>query len=203
VGGSLSASFALTLSVDDVEGSSFFAATIPFDSMIVGTLDIELDVEGSTDASLLPHAEDLTGRFAFALSDGRLTGTGINLALADFLASTAWEDVAFTRWALDALVASGGLEISEGRLESEQGEVSFSGPLRLDGSADLALAVSIPPERLEGISLRRTGVGQGVLDRLIAAGGTLDLGLRLSGRIQAPTLEPDASSAVAVAPASP
>jgi hypothetical protein len=203
VGGAPSAPFALALSVDGVEAASFLTATIPLDSTISGTLDVELDVEGSTDASLLPHAEDLTGRFAFALSDGRLTGTGINLALADFLASTAWEDVAVTHWALDALVASGGLEISEGRLETEQGDVSFTGPLRLDGPADLALAVSIPPERLEGISLRRTGVSQGVLDRLRVAGGTLELGLRLSGRIQAPTLEPDASSAVAVARASP
>jgi hypothetical protein len=37
-----------------------------------------------------------------------------------------------------------------------------------------------------------------VLDRLRAAGGSLDLGLRLTGWLQAPTLEPDASNAVAM-----
>jgi hypothetical protein len=60
------------------------------------------------------------------------------------------------------------------------------------------MALSIPAERLGDISLRRTGIGQGVLDQLRTAGATLDLGLRLSGWLQAPTLEPDASNALAL-----
>lgn len=60
---------------------------------------------------------------------------------------------------------------------------------------DLAMALSIPPDRLQAISLRRTGVAQTVLDRLTESESPLDLGIRISGTLQGPTLEPDALAA--------
>jgi hypothetical protein len=69
----------------------------------------------------------------------------------------------------------------------------------MDGTADLSLGLSIPPDRLGTVSLRRTGIGQSVLDQLAAAGTPLELGLRMSGPLATPQVEPDASNAVALA----
>ena len=188
--------FALRLSVQGAEAERFLAATTPVGDAITGTLDLELDVRGSTDGSLLPVGQSLAGEIRMTILDGEVGGTGVNLALADFLGDEAWADVAFTDWWMDIRLQDRTLDIREARLAGDSGDVLFSGPLRLDGSADISLGLSIPPERLRDVSLRRTGIAQSVLDRLRAGGESLDLGLRLSGWIQAPTLEPDASSAI-------
>ena len=192
--------FELTLAVEDARAEQFFAAMSPLGDAVSGGLDLSLDVRGSTDTALLPYAEGLHGSVDIAIEDGAFGGTGVNLALADFLGDEAWTDVAFSDWGFDIRIEDGVLDIREARLEAEAGDVLVRGPLQLDGSADLAVGLSIPPEHLEDVSLRRTGVGQSVLERLRAAGSPLELGLRLSGRVQAPTLEPDASPSVAQAP---
>jgi hypothetical protein len=191
--------FTLGFSVEDVEAAPFLSAMSPMGEAVSGTLDLQLEVEGSTDSALLPLGQDLSGHLGMTIADGEVGGTGVNLALADFLGSEAWTNVAFDEWGMDVGIRDRVLDIREADLTGEEGSVVFSGPLRLDGSADLSLGLSIPPERLRDVSLRRTGIGQTVLEQLRAAGGSLDLGLRLSGWLQAPTLEPDASHAVAQA----
>jgi hypothetical protein len=171
----------------------------PVGESVSGTLDLALEVHGSTDVTLLPLAEGLVGRVGISLANGQVAGTGVNMALADFLGSDTWLNVPFDVWVLEIDVEDRMLDIREASLSGDEGDVVFSGPLRLDGSADLSMGVSIPSRRLGDVSLRRTGIGQSVLERLRAAGGSLDLGLRLSGWLQAPSLEPDASNAVALA----
>jgi hypothetical protein len=191
--------FALQLQVEQAEAERFFAATSPIGDAITGTLDLRLDVQGATDSNLLPVGQDLTGDLEMTIVDGHIGGTGVNLALADFLGDETWEDVAFGDWAMDIRILDRTLDIREASLAGDTGDVVFSGPLRLDGSADLSMGLSIPSQHLQDVSLRRTGIAQSVLDQLRAAGGSLDIGLRLSGWLQAPTLEPDASNAVALA----
>lgn len=199
IGSELDEPFALVLSVEGADAASFFTGQSPVGDALTGTLDLRLDVRGSTDANLLPVGQDLRGEMDVALTNGSLRGTGVNHALADFLGDEAWVDVAFQEWTLDIGVQDRTLDIRTSSLTGDSGDVVLSGPLRLDGSADLAIGLSIPPEHLADVSLRRTGVAQSVLDRLRAAGGSLELGLRLSGWLQAPTLEPDASNAAALA----
>lgn len=191
--------FALALSVAGVDAEQFLDVMTPLGHAISGTLDLQLEAEGSTDPALLPVGRDLTGQVALTLASGRLEGTGVNMALADFLGAEDWLAVPFDEWTLDIRIQDRVLDIRDADLSGDMGEVAFSGLLRLDGSADLSMGLSIPAERLGDVSLRRTGIGQSVLDQLRAAGGSLDLGLRLSGWLQAPTLEPDASNAVALA----
>jgi hypothetical protein len=190
--------FALALSAEGVDAEQFLATMTPLGEAISGTLDFQLEVQGFTDAALLPLGSDLTGQVALVVASGRVGGTGVNIALADFLGAEDWMDVGFDEWTLDIRIEDRVLDVRQADLSGEMGEIVFSGPLRLDGSADLSMALSIPAERLGDISLRRTGIGQGVLDQLRTAGATLDLGLRLSGWLQAPTLEPDASNALAL-----
>jgi hypothetical protein len=189
--------FALTLSVVDARAEQFLAAMSPVGDAVSGTLDLHLDVSGATDVALLPLREGLEGVLDVTIGSGAVGGTGVNLALADFLGDESWTDVVFRDWSLDIDIADHVLDIREARLDGESLEAVVSGPLGLDGSVDLSLGLTIPPERLRGLSLRRTGIGQSVLDRLRAAGGSLELGLRLTGWLQAPTLEPDASHEVA------
>ncbi len=191
--------FALALFVEGADAERFLDSMTPLGDAISGTLDLRLEAQGSTDPALLPVGGGLNGQAALSVVSGRVEGTGVNMALADFLGAEDWLAIPFDEWTLDIRIQDRVLDIREAQLSGDMGEVAFSGPLRLDGSADLSMGLSIPAERLGSVSLRRTGIGQSVLEQLRAAGGSLDLGLRLSGWLQAPTLEPDASNAVALA----
>jgi len=191
--------FSLSLEAIDVDAEEFLAATTPAAEAVSGSLTLSLTVEGLLDAALLPVGRDLTGRARLAISDGHVHDTGPNLVVADFLGSEAWTDVAFDSWVTELEIVDRRLEIQESMLTGEGGQVALEGRIHLDGSLDLSLGLSIPPQQLKGVSLRRTGIGQSVLDHLSAAGSPLDLGLRMSGVLRAPVLEPDASNAVALA----
>ena len=85
----------------------------------------------------------------------------------------------------------------ESRLEGPRTDADLTGLIVLDTGANLSLGLSIPPDELDGISLRRTGVGSDVLEGLQSAGEPLRLGIRISGPLAGPTLEPDATAASA------
>lgn len=190
--------FALTFAVDSANAEGLLSTTTPLGSAVSGTLTLELEVTGSLDSSLLPVAHELSGHATLSIIEGRIHDTGPNLVIADFLGSQEWGDVSFTTWHTDLDLAARRLEIRASELISEQGRVAFDGLVHLDGSHDLSMGLSIPPDRLGTVSLRRTGIGQSVLDHLSAAGSSLDLGLRMSGVLATPQVEPDASNAVAL-----
>jgi hypothetical protein len=199
VSGLAEAPFALTLAMDSTRAEELLSVLTPLGTAVAGTMSLDLELAGSLDAALLPVGRDLTGHARISITDGRLHDTGPNLVVADFLGSESWSDVSFDTWNSDIDFASRRLEIRDSQLAGDQGRVAFDGLVHLDGSHDLSVGLSIPPDRLETVSLRRTGIGQSVLDHLSAAGSSLDLGLRMSGVLRAPQLEPDASNAVALA----
>ncbi len=188
--------FELRLSVADADAAPFLSAMTPVDSAIYGKLTLDLDVAGVTDASLLPVGQQLGGHVALALEDGNVRGTGMNMAMADFLEADSWQAMPFASWTLDIQIEETVMDIRHAELSGDLGEVAFTGMVDLGGTSDLSVGLSIPPGRLGDVSLRRTGIGQSVLDQLRAVGSPLDLGLQVSGPIDAPTLEPDASHAV-------
>jgi len=191
--------FALSLTLEDVAAASFLTDLSPGNEALAGTLDLELALEGMTDAQLLPTREGLVGRAQASLAAGRLAGTGVNAALADFLESEAWSDIPFTTLSANLDVTDGALEVTGGDLVGNLSRIVFAGVVDLSGAAEVSLALSVPPERLQALSLRRTGIGQSVVEQLRRANRPLDLGLHLSGRLDAPTLEPNAANAVALA----
>lgn len=191
--------FELHLSVADADAQPFLSSMTPIDSAISGKLTLDLDLAGVTDTSLLPVGKRLSGHASLAIDDGSVKGTGMNMAVADFLDAEAWQEIPFSKWTLDIQIEETVMEILHADLSGDLGEVAFTGMLDLGGSSDLSVGLSIPPARLQEVSLRRTGIGQSVLDQLRAVGSPLDLGLQVSGPIYAPTLEPDASHAVVLA----
>lgn len=191
--------FSLTLHTDGASAEELLAATTPLGGAVSGTMDIDLAVAGRMGAALLPSRSNLSGRAELSIRDGRVHDTGPNLVVADFLASDEWRDVPFDRWDTRLEIIDRRLEIDSSEMTGPRGHVVMSGLLHLDGSHDLSVGLSIPSDRLASVSLRRTGIGQSVLDHLTAARSPLDLGLRMSGVLWAPVLEPDASNALALA----
>ncbi len=191
--------FSLRLSTTEASAEDLLSALTPIGGSVTGTLTLELEVAGSLDSRLLPVGRDIAGHARVDITDGRIHGTGPNLVVADFLGSADWEDVEFETWPTQADLVARRIEVRSSELTGPEGRVAFDGLVHLDGSHDLSLGLSIPPDRLGAVSLRRTGIGQSVLQHLATAGSSLDLGLRMSGVLGAPQLEPDASNAVALA----
>lgn len=195
VGDRLDEPFALTLVVRDAEAQEMLVQTTPVGESIRGRLDLDLTVEGSLDRTFMPVAASLRGNSTLALRDGDVSGTGLNLALADFLAEERWRSVPFTEWTTELSVVEGMLEVFRSELAGDRASANLSGAVGLGGAVDLAMALSIPADQLEAVSLRRTGIAQSVLDQLKDSDSSLDLGIRISGTLQGPTLEPDALAA--------
>jgi hypothetical protein len=198
LGGAARQPFALSLRLENASAASFFDRAASGDE-IVGTLDLEVELTGSTDAQLLPVPQDLVGEARLTLSDGRVAGTGVNFALADFLESERWSDVPFSRLEGGIAIRDRVMAIENGRLDGEMGRLAFRGYVGFGGEADVSMALAVPSEQLDHLSLRRTGVGAGVLEQLKTSGRPLDLGLHLGGFVGAPTLEPNAANAVELA----
>jgi hypothetical protein len=203
LGGTRTQPFALSLRVEDADAGPFFRTVTSSGSEetedALGTLDLELDLTGSTDPQLLPVAEDLQGSASVTLTDGRLTGTGLNAALSDFLESEEWMGIPFSRLAGDVVIRERAMEIREGELVGGLARFAFRGPVLFNGEADVSMALAVPADQLQHVSLRRTGVGSSVVDQLKNAGNPLDLGLHVVGFLSAPTLEPNAANALGLA----
>jgi hypothetical protein len=200
-GGAAHQPFTLSLRVENATAASFIrsVSAAPVGDEILGTLNMELELTGSTDPRLLPVAEDLVGEARLTVSDGRVAGTGVNAALADFLESESWADVSFSHLGGGIGIRGGVMEIEGGRLDGELARVAFRGLVGFGGQADISMSIAVPPEQLDQLSLRRTGVGSSVLEQLKSSGRPLDLGLHVSGFLSAPTLEPNAANTVELA----
>jgi hypothetical protein len=191
--------FSMDLSLEGVASESFFAGLTPVGGGISGTLDVDFEVRGLTDGRVLPVLDSLAGSARVSIRDGRLANTGVNSALADFLEADQWSTLEFATWTSDLLIRDGVLEVRSSDLSGGQGRVVFEGVVGFGGDSDVSVALSIPPDQLTLVSLRRTGIGPGVLQQLRTSGRALDLGLHMSGPLGAPSLEPDATRAVSLA----
>jgi len=199
LGGAAHQPFALSLRLENASAASFFRARTASEDEIVGTLNMEVELTGSTDTQLLPVAQDLMGEARLTLGDGRVAGTGVNAALADFLESDRWTDVSFSQLEGGIGIRDRVMKIENGHLDGEMGRLAFRGLVGFGGEADVSMALAVPSEQFDHLSLRRTGVGASVLEQLKSSGRPLDLGLHLSGFLSAPTLEPNAANAVELA----
>jgi hypothetical protein len=189
--------FSISLDVQGADATAFLPNTEGGE--ISGALDILLELSGTTDARLLPNVDGLAGTAQVAVVDGRVTGTGVNAALADFLESEQWAAIPFARASAAIDVREGVVEVRDGDLVGDLSRIVFEGLIDFSGASDVSLAVSVPPQRLDAVSLRRTGLGRSVVDQLRIANRPLELGLHLSGPLGAPTLEPNAANAIALA----
>lgn len=187
--------FTLGLALREIAAGPFFSTLTPVGETFEGMADLDIDLQGTTERTLLPTREGLTGSGTLTLGDGSVSRTGINYAVADFLSADGWESLPFERWVTDFAIRDTFLEIERSELAGVRLDARLTGTIALEGGADLSLGLSIPAAELGGLSLRRTGIGSDVLDGLRADGTPLEIGLRLSGPLAGPTVEPDASVA--------
>lgn len=195
VGDRLDEPFSLRVTASDVDALGMLVQTTPAGEAIEGRLDLDLAVDGSLDRSLMPVSASLRGGGTIRVREGAIAGTGLTLALADFLAEERWRRLPFDAWSTELALEEGILQVARSELRGGRATATLSGAVGLGGAVDLAMALSIPASQLEAVSLRRTGVAQTVLDQLRASNSPLDLGIRISGTLQGPTLEPDALAA--------
>jgi len=191
--------FSVALDLQAVSAEAFFANLTPIGGGIFGAVDVDFEARGLTDGQLLPVLDSLTGTARLSIRDGRLANTGVNAALADFLEADQWSTLDFASWTTDLVIRDRVLEVRSSDLAGSQGRVVFDGVLGFGGDSDVSVALSIPAHQLTLVSLRRTGIGPGVLQQLRSSGRALDLGLHMSGPLGAPSLEPDATRAVSLA----
>ena len=188
--------FDLSLSLERVWAGDFFQTLTPVGDAIDGVLDLDLALSGATERTLLPAREGLSGSGTLHLGEGRVANTGVTYAVADFLGAEGWTEIPFDEWSADFTIQDNAIELTRSVLEGPRTDATLAGLIALEAGTDLSLGLSIPPDGLDGISLRRTGVGSDVLEGLRAAGEPLELGIRISGPLAGPTLEPDAQAAV-------
>ncbi|MGD2046223.1 MAG: AsmA-like C-terminal region-containing protein, partial [Gemmatimonadota bacterium] len=153
VGDAAAEPFSLSLTSEGGSADAIFAALTPIQDGVEGTLDLDFEASGALDRSLLPMADELQGRARVAIYEGRLHETGPNLVVADFLGSDDWTDVLFTTWETELELIGRRLEVESSALSGDEGRVSFRGLVQMDGTADLSLGLSIPPDRLGTVSL--------------------------------------------------
>lgn len=198
VGASPRQPFAMALGLQGVSAAPFLADVMGVTQGFSGALDMDMEVAGVTDGRLLPLADQLVGRGRLQMEDGRVAGTGVNSALADFLEAAHWSELPFSTGHLDVEIAEGALHLLESELTGDLARIVLEGLVDFGGATDLSVALSIPARQLPEVSLRRTGIGPSVVEQLRRAGRPLDLGLHMSGPLGAPSLEPDANNAVAL-----
>ena len=162
---------------------------------LTGRADLWAEVAGTMDLFLLPFPAALTARGDITLRDGRVGETALNLSMADFLSDGEWADVPFTSWVSGFEIHEQRIDLAHSELDGELGQVSAVGAVAFGGAIDLEMGLTIPAARLGSVSLRRTGVAQSMIERLRITDTPLDLGVRVSGTLGGPVLEPDALAA--------
>lgn len=201
IGNGMDEPFELALGVEDADARALLRSLghdvedDPASGGIDGRVDLWTEVAGTLDLFLLPFPASLTARGDVTVREGRVGSFGLNHALADFLADDAWSEVPFETWGAGFEVHEQRVDVSRSELNGELGSVVASGSVGFGSALDLEMALTVPPDRLGSVSLRRTGVAQSMIERLRTSGTPLELGVRVSGTLAGPELEPDALAA--------
>jgi hypothetical protein len=118
------------------------------DSIIFGKFTLNMDV--NTHGLPQTLADNLTGKIAFALTDGKLAETpfikGLSDALSKYSKSLAFRDMSFSSFKSDLEAANGKLIVKDADIsESIVGAILAAGAIGFDNTLDLNLESHLPP----------------------------------------------------------
>ncbi len=118
------------------------------DSVIFGKLTLNMDV--ATHGLPQAMSDNLTGKIAFALTDGKLVESGFVKGLSDALSkyskSLAFHDLAFSSFKSDLEASNGKLLVKDANIsESIVGAVLAAGAIGFDNTLNLNLESHLPP----------------------------------------------------------
>jgi hypothetical protein len=156
------AKVALKLDVNHVEANDFISrlndrlpannrimkSLAHADSVIFGKLTLNMDV--ATHGLPQAMSDNLTGKIAFALTDGKLVESGFVKGLSDALSkyskSLAFHDLTFSSFKSDLEASNGKLLVKDANIsESIVGAVLAAGAIGFDNTLNLNLESHLPP----------------------------------------------------------
>ncbi|MDB5050424.1 MAG: hypothetical protein JWO30_3495 [Fibrobacteres bacterium] len=124
------------------------------DSTIFGKFNLNMDVR--THGTPQVVADNLAGKIAFALNDGKLMETGLVKGLSDALSkvskSLAFHEFTFSNFKSDLEAANGKLLVKDASIsESVVGGIMAAGAIGFDNTLDLSLESHLPPNLSSGV----------------------------------------------------
>ena len=145
------------------------------DSLIFGKFNLNMDV--TTHGLPQALADNLTGKIAFALTDGKLAETGFVKGLSDALAkyskSLAFHEMTFSSFKSDLEAQNGKLLVKDANIsESIVGAILAAGAIGFDNSLNLNLESHLPA----GASSALAGAGGALTSELSKLPGASALG---------------------------
>lgn len=182
--------FLLDISLEGVRAEQYLAQNTPLGSLISGSLTMDLSLEGGLDSLALPVTRALNGIGRFEIRDGRLASNALTDGILAFLHLESIRDLEFTRWTSpfliqDGLIVLDGSDFSGSELVAElQGALGFGGSLNMG-------ALVRPDSALARGAASAAGAAGEVINRYLAAGGAVELALRLTGQATNPQVELD------------
>ncbi len=186
--------FGLQLELRDIRAEEWLTRHTPLGNALRGTMGLELELAGGLDTLLLPGENSLAGSGEVRIRDGSVEPNPLTEALAAALGATAPMGGTLKSWVSRFRIDDGAVHLSDGRFDFERGEVDLGGSVAFDGSLDLALLLRPDPEQLRSLS---DALLEGVPESargFLSQGGPVELGLRIGGRIDRPTVSLDRSS---------
>ncbi|NNK47893.1 MAG: AsmA family protein [Gemmatimonadetes bacterium] len=185
--------FRLEMSLKDVRAEQYLAQNTPLGTLVSGTLDLDLTLEGSLDRMVLPVTQALAGVGRFDIRDGRIEPNPLTDGLLRFLRLDGARNLRFTRWSAPLIIDRGLIVLDGSNFAGSELVAQLQGALGFGGSVDLGALVR-PDSTLARAATSAAGAAGEVIDRYVRAGGALELALRLTGTATNPRfqLDPDA-----------
>ena len=186
--------FGLQLELRDVRAEEWLARHTPLGNALSGTMGLDLELAGGLDTLLLPGENSLAGSGEIRIQDGAVESNPLTGALAAALGAADPFGRTLKDWASRFRIDDGAVHLSDGRFEFERGDVDLGGSVAFDGALDLSLLLRPDPEQVQSLS---DDLLEGVPESargFLSQGGTVELGLRVGGHLDRPTVSVDPSS---------
>jgi len=186
--------FGLQLELRDIRAEEWLTRHTPLGNALSGTMGLQLELAGGLDTLLLPGENSLAGSGEIRIRNGSIQPNPLTEALAAALGAADPMGRTLESWASRFRIDDGAVHLSDGRFEFDRGEVDLGGSVAFDGSLDLALLLRPDPEQVRSLSdALLDGVPESARG-FLSQGGPIELGLRVGGRLDRPTVSLDRSS---------
>jgi AsmA protein len=179
-------SYSCQPTVQGVQADKLVSAFAPKASgSVFGTMGLTATLQGS---GALPASikRNLSGQGTFAITDGKLTGSGFVQVLAGFLKADQLREIRFSRYD-GTFVIKGGVVKVNSELNGNDARIKTAGTVDFDKRIDMSLDIRLSPAV--------TGqVARGDLGRILTDGqGWGGIPLKVGGSVGSPSFSLDAS----------
>jgi len=182
--------FLLDISLEGVRAEQYLAQNTPLGSLVSGSLTMDLSLEGGLDSLALPVTQALNGIGRFEIRDGRVASNALTDGILTFLRLESTRSLEFSLWTSPFLIRDGLIVLDGSDFSGSELVAELQGALGFGGTLDMGALVR-PDSALARGAAAAAGAAGAVIDRYLAAGGAVELALRLTGHAANPQIELD------------